>query len=278
MTGDPPPPDLTVDARAPLAVWRRGSGEEAVLLVHGYPDHGASMLALAQHLAGRGLLALAVALPGFAPSAPVEASSADDVCGDLLRVLDAVGVRRAHVVGHDWGAAFAYHLGCHHAERVDRLVALAVPHPQGFAARRATPMQARTLTYALELADPARGPAAAADRAWVTSLASTWSPGLHREDWPLVLDTVCSPQGAAQTHRLYRDDLAGRARPTGVVRRPATVIHGAQDGCITPAVFCGLEHLFEQGLTTHLLPAAGHWPHLEQPDVVHPLVAAALAG
>jgi pimeloyl-ACP methyl ester carboxylesterase len=248
-----------------------------VLLVHGYPDHATSMLPLAEHLAGHGLRALTVALPGFAPSAPVSTCGADEICADLLAVLDELGIERSHVIGHDWGAAFAYHLACHHADRIGRVVALSVPHPQGFATRRATLREQRTLTYALRLADPALGPALAADRSWVTALASAWSPGLYRADWPLVLDTVCGHEGAAQAHRYYRDDLAGRGRPTGVVRRATTVIHGAQDGCISPALFHGLEHLFAARLTQHLLPDVGHWPHLERPDDVRALVLDALS-
>jgi pimeloyl-ACP methyl ester carboxylesterase len=270
------PPDLMVAARAPLAVWRRGAGDEAVLLLHGYPDHAVSMLPLAHHLAAHGFLAVTVALPGFAPSAPVEECSADAICADLLSVLDELRIERSHVIGHDWGAAFAYHLACHHAERIGRVVALSVPHPHGFRTRRATLREQRTLTYALRLADPMLGPAIARDRRWVTSLASAWSPGLYRRDWPLVLDTVCGDEGAEQTHRYYRDDLAGRGRSTGMVRRATTVIHGAQDGCISPAVFHGLEHLFAAGLTEHVLADVGHWPHLERADAVHAIVLDAL--
>jgi pimeloyl-ACP methyl ester carboxylesterase len=76
-------------------------------------------------------------------------------------------------------------------------------------------------------------------------------------------------------HRYYRDDVSGRG--TGVVASPATVIHGAQDGCISPAVFAGLDDRFAGGVTTHLLPDVGHWPHLESPAVVNHLVMAALS-
>jgi pimeloyl-ACP methyl ester carboxylesterase len=271
-----PPPDLTVPARGPVAVWRRRGGDAAVLLLHGYPDHALSMLPLAEQLCGQGLDTLTVALPGFAPSGPVDGHGADELCADLLTVLDALDVDRAYVVGHDWGAALAYHLGCHHAERIRHVVAMSVPHPAGFPIRWATLREQRTATYAMLLADPARGPQLARNRAWVTSLAAHWSPGLHRTDWPAVLDTVCTAPTADQVHRYYRDDMAARGNPTAVVVSPATVIHGAQDGCISPAVFLGLEDYFAGGVTTHLLAEAGHWPHLELPEVVNRLVSDAL--
>lgn len=270
-----PPQDVTVDARGPVAVWRRRASGPAVLLLHGYPDHAASMLPLAEHLCAQGFDTLTVALPGFSPSGPVDGHGGDELCADLLAVLDALGVERAHVVGHDWGAALAYHLGCHHLERIGRVVAVSVPHPAGFAARRATLREQRTATYARLLADPLRGPELARDRAWVTSLAAAWSPGLYRADWPDVLETVCTAPTADQVHRYYRDDVAGP--DTGIVVTPATIIHGAQDGCISPAVFLGLDGFFAGGVTTHLLPDVGHWPHLESPAVFNRLVLDALA-
>jgi pimeloyl-ACP methyl ester carboxylesterase len=52
--------------------------------------------------------------------------------GDVLGVLDALGLDRAHVVGHDWGAAVAWQVAAHHPERVRSLTAVSVPHPVAF--------------------------------------------------------------------------------------------------------------------------------------------------
>src|SRR6202022_4064595 len=43
-----------------------------------------------------------------------------------------LGIERAHVVGHDWGAAVAWGLGSLAPDRVDHLVALSVGHPTSF--------------------------------------------------------------------------------------------------------------------------------------------------
>lgn len=40
----------------------------------------------------------------------------------VVGVLDALGIDRAHVVGHDHGGAVAQLLAAEHAGRVDRLV------------------------------------------------------------------------------------------------------------------------------------------------------------
>jgi pimeloyl-ACP methyl ester carboxylesterase len=49
---------------------------------------------------------------------------------DMIALLDELGVTRAHVVGHDWGAGLAWSLAAYAPERVDRLVVLSVGHPQ----------------------------------------------------------------------------------------------------------------------------------------------------
>ena len=51
------------------------------------------------------------------------------VARGLVALLDALGVRRAAVVGHDWGAAVAWRIAIDHPSRVARLVAVSVGHP-----------------------------------------------------------------------------------------------------------------------------------------------------
>ena len=59
----------------------------------------------------------------------VEAYRGMTVIADLLAVLDAHGVERAHVVAHDWGAGLSWALAALHPERVASLAALSVGHP-----------------------------------------------------------------------------------------------------------------------------------------------------
>jgi pimeloyl-ACP methyl ester carboxylesterase len=107
----------------------------AVVLLHGWPDshrlwreqlsalHAAGFRTVAPDMRGMGA--------SFAPPA-VDDYALPFLVGDVLGVMDAVGVERAHVVGHDWGAAVAWGLAAFVPERVDRLVALSVGHPAAF--------------------------------------------------------------------------------------------------------------------------------------------------
>ena len=67
----------------------------------------------------------------YAP-ADVEDYHLPTLVGDVVGIMDALGVERAHVVGHDWGGAVAWALAAFVPDRVDRLVALSTGHPTAF--------------------------------------------------------------------------------------------------------------------------------------------------
>src|SRR5215213_5164193 len=48
---------------------------------------------------------------------------------DALALLDALGLERAHVMGHDWGGWAGILLALRAPERVERLLALSIAHP-----------------------------------------------------------------------------------------------------------------------------------------------------
>ena len=104
----------------------------AVLLLHGFPDSRHLWRHQVPALAGAGFRALAPDLRGFgdAPKpAGVPAYALERVIDDLIGILDALGVERAHVVGHDWGAVVAWLLASTRPERVASLTALTVGCP-----------------------------------------------------------------------------------------------------------------------------------------------------
>jgi pimeloyl-ACP methyl ester carboxylesterase len=105
---------------------------EPVVLLHGFPQDARAWDRVAPVLHGAGLRTLAPDLRGYSPMARPRGRSAYRMRGlvdDVLSLLDAAGLERAHVVGHDWGAVLGWALGSWHADRVRTLTALSVPHP-----------------------------------------------------------------------------------------------------------------------------------------------------
>ena len=106
-----------------------------VILLHGFPDSGRLWRNQVPALAAAGFKVLAPDLRGYGASdkpAEVKAYSMQHMVGDVMGVLDAAGVDRTHVVGHDWGAALAWIFATFVPQRTDHLVALSVGHPAGF--------------------------------------------------------------------------------------------------------------------------------------------------
>jgi pimeloyl-ACP methyl ester carboxylesterase len=51
-----------------------------------------------------------------------------ELAADVVALLDALGLERAVIVGHDWGAPVAWHTALLHPERVSAVVAMSVPY------------------------------------------------------------------------------------------------------------------------------------------------------
>jgi pimeloyl-ACP methyl ester carboxylesterase len=117
-----------------FAVQDEGSGAPVVLL-HGFPDSHALWRHQVPALTAAGYRVIAPDLRGFGVSSrpqEVERYGILDLVGDVLGIMDSLEVPRAHVVGHDWGAALAWAMAAFVPDRVDTLTALSVGHPLAF--------------------------------------------------------------------------------------------------------------------------------------------------
>jgi len=100
-----------------------------VLALHGWPQH---------HWTYRDLLAdpppglriIAPDLPGYGWSGPPPHHWAkEDVVTDLVALMDALGLDRVLLVGHDWGGFLGHLLTLRVPERIDGYLALNIAHP-----------------------------------------------------------------------------------------------------------------------------------------------------
>jgi pimeloyl-ACP methyl ester carboxylesterase len=111
-------------------VAEAGKGAPIVLL-HGVPELWYSWRHQIPALAEAGYRVLAPDLRGCGGSdAPGEVASDSMVhlIGDVVGLLDAVGVRSAVLAGHDWGAQVAWQCAKAHPDRVSVVAALSVPY------------------------------------------------------------------------------------------------------------------------------------------------------
>jgi pimeloyl-ACP methyl ester carboxylesterase len=114
-----------------LAVRVEGAGTPVVLL-HGFPDSSYVWRNQVPPLVDAGFQVVAPDLRGLGESdkpEEVEVYRMTTIARDVVAILDELGLERAHVVGHDFGANLAWVVAGLHAERVDRLVVMSVGHP-----------------------------------------------------------------------------------------------------------------------------------------------------
>ena len=107
-----------------------------VLLLHGFPDTHAVWRRQIPALAAAGFQVIAPDLRGYGKTdmpPDVGAYAIDFLADDVLQLMDALGIERATVVGHDWGAQVGWHLAMHAPQRVSRYAALSVGHPKALA-------------------------------------------------------------------------------------------------------------------------------------------------
>ena len=122
--------DLTFDA-----LTAGPANGRLVVLLHGFPQTSWSWRHVIPVLAEAGYRVVAPDQRGYSPGARPDGVSAyrmPALVGDVIGMLDALGVERADVVGHDWGAAVAWQLAGRHPGRVRTLTAVSVPHPLAF--------------------------------------------------------------------------------------------------------------------------------------------------
>lgn len=118
-------------ARGDIALHFVSAGEgPLVLLAHGFPGLWYSWRHQLPALAEAGYRAVALDMRGYGGSSrPLhcEAYRFDHLAADLFAVQAYFGTDRAVLVGHDFGANLAWHMGLHHPDRIPAIAALASP-------------------------------------------------------------------------------------------------------------------------------------------------------
>jgi pimeloyl-ACP methyl ester carboxylesterase len=269
-----------------------------VLLLHGWPDAPRGWHAVAERLHAAGFRTLAPALRGsgqtrFRSPERVRDGRGVALAADALALLDALGLERVGVIGHDWGARAAYSLAALAPERVSAVVGLALPFQPRAVFEVPAFEQARAFWYQWFMnvdrgADAVRrDPVGFAQIQW-----RTWSPpGFYEEaEFVATAESFQNPDWVDVTLSAYRTrfrddeptdpDLAGLAAKLAevdVLDVPTVTILGDDDRCDLPAKSEGLERHFSAGYSRILIGGVGHFPHREAPHEVAEIVIRHLA-
>jgi 3-oxoadipate enol-lactonase len=175
----------------------------------------------------------------------------EDLAGDAIAVLDALGIARVVVAGCSVGGMVAQHLAAVHPGRVIAAVF------SNTAARIGTAESWQARIAAVE----AHGMGAIAEAVLERWFAAPFRQGAAHLLWRTMLER-CDPAGYAGTCRaLARADLGDRI---AAIRCPALVLAGAEDQATPAALVRDLADALADA-RFHLIAGSGHLPAIDNP-------------
>ena len=245
----------------------------AVLLLHGWPQHWYMWRRVMGGLSGEYRL-LAPDLRGFGwTEAPGHGYDGETFAVDQVALLDALGLERAHVVGHDWGGWTAMLLGILHADRVDRIVVCNAPHPWPRLSLRLA-MESWRSWYTWLIATPMIG-RRALESEWVARQYIRLNAGLPLtdEEVEIYARSFREPgraQAVVELYRYYQRVLWQTARGEWRGRRltrPTVLLFGEGDVSLSTRLLPGYEP-YADDMRVETVPDSGHFIVDEKPDLV----------
>ena len=268
---------LTVQANgAAFHVTRTGKGPP-LLLLHGWPEFWLTWEPVMLRLADRFTL-VAPDLRGFGESdKPAGPFGPDDHAADMLALLDALGIGRAGIVGHDVGGAVMQPLARKAPDKLAGLFFFDFVYP-GIGSRMAEPDRLNEIWYQsfhqMAIAELLIGATRQTCQAYISHFLRHWA---HRKDafddvLDAFTDNFLKAGNLAGGFAHYRAAHAGRiAIMKGEALRlpPITVpccVRWAEHDPLFP--YAWTDRLGETfaDLDLALFGGVGHFPHREDPD------------
>ena len=257
----------------------QGEGELVVLL-HGFPEFWYSwryqIPALARHFK-----VVVPDLRGYNDSdKPLSGYDLDTLSRDIKGLMQSLGYGKAHVVGHDWGGAIAWHLAQKFPQSIQRLAILNAPHPQRFMQEMLSNMdQLRRSWYVLAFQIP-NLPEWLIRRNLQDFLKNMLQDQAIRKgaftskDTEIYRAALEKPGALSAAIAHYRQLLSpqGWFRHWGQmvpVTAPTLVLWGEEDYLLSHRFTEGLEKVISAPFLLKRIPQCGHWIQQEVPQTVN---------
>ena len=244
-----------------------------VILLHGFPDSGRLWRHQVPALAAAGFQVIVPDLRGYGRSdkpAEVAAYGMGPVLTDVIGVLDQAGAERAHVVGHDWGAAVAWALATFYPGRVDHLAALSVGHPAAFAG--AGLAQREKSWYMLLFQFPGIAERWLTEGNWANF--RSWARHPDADQVIAELEQTASLTPGLNWYRANVPPESWVQPPLALppVKAPTMGVWSTEDIALTEAQMTDSAENVAGPWRYERLSGPGHWMQLEAPDQVNALL------
>jgi pimeloyl-ACP methyl ester carboxylesterase len=260
-----------VDAgRLRMHVAEAGEGEP-VLLLHGWPQNWYLWRDVIPALAPYARV-ICLDLRGFGwTDVPRGGYDKETMAGDVLALLDALGLERVRLAGHDWGGWIGFLLALGRPERIERFLAFNIPAPWPGRELRGL-LGVWRLAYQLALATPRLG-GGPVTRA-ITGLGPRDTRGALGPQEVAVFRARLTGERARATELLYRTFVLREAVPVvrgryspEDLRVPTLVVFGDRDAVIS-ADTVRSQASRSKAMELEVVPGAGHFIVDERPQLV----------
>jgi len=250
---------------------------EPVVLLHGFPQDATAWDRVTPALHQHGLRTLAPHQRGYSPMARPRGRSRytiRETTGDVVALLDAAGLERAHVVGHDWGGIAAWALGAWHPERVRTLTVLSVPHPGAMTRAMVTSDQALRSSYVGLFQLPLLPERLLLARGGVVLRRTLRSGGLPPDAVDRYVARMHEPGALSAALGWYRALPWSRRDPVGRVRVPTLHVWSTGDAFLGRAATEATAQFVDAPYRLEVLDDVSHWIPELAPEHVAKLVTA----
>lgn len=206
--------------------------------------------------------------------APENGYDKPQLASDLVGVMDALGLDRVKLIGHDWGGMAGFLACIAHPERFDRYLALAIAHPFPSGDPKAL-LGLWRLYYQLPLTAPVVAVRLLRNPGFVKFILNKGAYRDHtftERDLDLYARVVNERPHA--TLGLYRTFITGevaalaRGRWAGPLTVPTRLVTGEHDAVVSAERMTGGYDRYATDMQIHELPGAGHFLPEEAPDAV----------
>ena len=281
-------------ARTPMleiAYQESGPADGApVILLHGWPSDPHDWDGVTPPLASDGCRVLAPWLRGFGPTRFVDPaiprSGQQAALGaDVRDFMDALEIRRALLVGYDWGGRGACVAAALWPERVRGLVSITGYNIQHIAtaSRPGTAAQEHRYWYQWYLHTERGRTGLRQNRRDISRMLwRLWSPNWQFDDatFEATAQSFDNPDFVEVTIQSYRhrygnasgdpvfEALEQRLAERPPIRVPTITLHGACDGVAPPEQSAGHARHFTARYERRVVPVAGHFLSRETPEAV----------
>jgi pimeloyl-ACP methyl ester carboxylesterase len=271
---------FVITNRIRLHYVTQGEGD-LVILLHGFPEFWYSwrhqIPALSRHFK-----VVVPDLRGYNYSdKPLTGYDLDTLSEDIRGLIQGLGYKTAHIAGHDWGGAIAWHLAQKFPQVLNRLAILNAPHPQKFIQALSSNIdQIRRSWYLFAFQIPAIPE-------WIIQQnlknfvldifrnQAVRKGAFTAEDNQIYQEALEKPGVLASALNYYRNFfnpqqwLQQSISPTSPIDVPTLILWGEDDSFLSKQLTEGMEKLIKAPFKLKFIPQCGHWIQQEVPQTVN---------